>query len=422
MKNLFSVLFIFFLISTWTFAQNCTIGTTVGSTCTLTMDGVLTIPAGVDLMIEVKAWGAGGGSQSAKNRRSGGGGGAYFNTIYSVSGGSTFPITVGEGVIAMAGGDTSFDFDGSGLVIVGGGGMGSINPGLGGTGVGSVPGGDGGAREKGGLGAAGGGGGGSGPGNGPGGEGGDPTNGIGGVTGVAGTPGAAGGAGGNHEAMGATSGTNGAFPGGGGGGKATTVDPQDGTAGGNGQVIVCVTAVLPVELVRFNATSKDKHILLEWQTASELNNEGFEIQKSKDGIVWDKLEFVEGKGTTSILNTYACIDNSPTQGPNYYRLKQMDFDRKFEYSKTISVVFNRQNEIIIFPNPVDDQLIIEANISEEVNIQIYNTLGKEVYQNIQFMDRQLVIDVSTIKIGNYYLKITNAKTGVSVYQQPVVKK
>ena len=422
MKRMLTLLGIFFLCSVWSYAQDCTIGTTIGSTCTLTIDGTLTIPAGVSLMIDVKAWGAGGGSESAKNKRSGGGGGAYFNTVYSVSGGSIFPITVGQGAIASAGGDTSFDFDGGGLLVVGGGGLGTTSPGAGGTGPGAIAGGEGGNREAGGGNLdAGGGGGGSGPGNGSGGPGGKPTKGLGGTAGMAGLLGGAGGAGGNDASVGTTTGTDGAFPGGGAGGKGTTMGVNDGAAGGNGQVIVSVTGVLPVELIEFTAQKKGNHILLEWQTATEVNNDGFEIQRSKDGMNWDLVEFVEGKGTTFDLSTYKFIDKSPSHGLNYYRLKQMDFDGKSEYSKIISIAFNRQNEIDIFPNPLHDQLIIIAKEPKEVNIQIYNIIGHTVYQKTLVMNQELEIDLSMIEIGNYFLSITNSKTGVIIFQERLVK-
>lgn len=420
MKKLLPLLSLLFFLSIGSFAQDCTIGTTVGSMCTFNTDGVLTIPAGVELLIDVKSWGAGGGSQTAKNKRCGGGGGAYFTANYSVSAGSTFPITVGQGAVSAAGGDTSFDF-GGGLVIVGGGGLGTTSIGLGG--IGAVPGGDGGLRETGGASLdAGGGGGGSGPGNGAGGTGGNPVDGVGGVGGVAGSAGAAGGAGGNDVTIGSTAGVDGAFPGGGAGGKGTTAGIEDGAAGGNGQVIICVTAViLPVELVAFNGNVENDQIRLEWQTASEQNNNGFEIQKSIDGRFWDQLDFVEGNGTTLVPNKYTSIDQSPIGGMNYYRLKQMDFNGNFEFSNVISVDFNRLKEITAYPNPVNDQLIIKAQLSKEVDIQIYNTLGQSVYQNTQFLNSQLGLDLSDLKTGTYYLNIDNAETGGSIFRQHLIK-
>ena len=365
------------------------------------MDGVLTIPAGVDLVLEVKAWGAGGGTEAARNNRHGGGGGAYFNATYSVTTGASFPIVVGQGAVAMAGGNTSFDFDGGGSEVVGGGGLGgggnASNIGQGGTGpAGSVPGGNGGNRETtvGGNGG-GGGGGGSGPGNSDGGVGG---GGMGGVGGMAGSPGAAGGVGGDSGALG----TDGAFPGGGAGGKGGTTGIEPGAAGGNGQVIVCVTEVtiLPVELVSFNAIAKDNHILLEWQTVSETNNKGFEVQKSSDGTRWNMIEFISGNGTSNDLNTYTFIDKLPNQGVNYYRFKQLDFDGKFEYSKTISFDFNRQNEIGIFPNPVKDQLTLINGVGKAT---IYNVLGEKV-KHLTIDANQTTIPIELLN-GQYYLQV-----------------
>ncbi len=400
MKKLFTLLFIFFLCVTWSYAQDCTIGATVGSTCTLTMDGVLTIPAGTDLMIEVKAWGAGGGTSggtAANASRNGGGGGAYFDATYSVTAGATFPIVVGQGSVGAAGGDTSFDIDGGGDEVVGGGGRGhTIIIGAGGTGpAGSVAGGIGGARTGTGNDSGGGGGGGSGPGRG---DGGNASGTDGGDGGTAGSPGAAGGDGGDSGA----GGNDGGFPGGGGGGKGS--NGTNSSAGGHGQVIVCVVGVLPVDLVSFNANAKDDRILLEWQTASEENNRGFEIQKSKDGIAWDMLEFVEGKGTASVLNTYASIDKSPTQGPNYYRLKQLDFDGKFEYSKTVSVDFNRLNELEIFPNPAKNQLTL---INGKGKATIYNALGQAV-KHLTIDVNQVSIQLADLLNGQYYLQVLQA--------------
>ena len=420
MKRILTLLGIFFLCSVWSYAQNCTIGTTIGSTCTLTIDGTLTIPASVNLMIEVKAWGAGGGSESAKNKRSGGGGGAYLTALYSVSGGSTFPITVGQGAVASAGGDTSFDFDGSGDVIVGGGGLGGVNPGAGGTGPGAIPGGAGGDREKGGL-DAGGGGGGSGPGNLPGGNGGTPTDGEGGTGGAGGSVGGAGGAGGNDMTIGSPSGVDGSFPGGGAGGKGTTMGVQAGAAGGDGQVIICVTSVLPVELHSFNADINHNHIALEWQTASELNNQGFEVERSVDGSTWDLLGFIEGSGTSSWFHSYAYNDKSPMQGLNYYRLKQIDLNGDFNYSKVIPVLFQRSSDMVSYPNPVQGQLIIEGNVTGDVKVKIYNTLGQVVYQNTQFMDEQIEVDVSAFPAGNYYLEIRDSQSGIRLLHQDILK-
>ena len=403
MKKILTILVIFILCATWSIAQDCTIGTTVGSTCTFTSDGTLTIPAGVALTIDVKAWGAGGSSNQGGGSdlsRAGGGGGAYYTNTYSVAPG-TFSITVGAPMLSNnPGGSSTFNFDGND-VTVGGGGFGGNSGASGGTvtnaGTGTVvDGGNGGNRTNGSTNDAGGGGGGSGPGNS---AGGNASGSTGGLAGTSGSPGAAGGAGG--DAGGA--GNVGGFPGGGAGGKGDGSGGQTTfSSGGSGQVIVEVTAVLPVDLVSFNAKAKDDRILLEWQTKSELNNRGFEIQKSKDGRAWDILEFVEGKGTIYALNTYYSQDRSPIQGSNYYRLKQLDFDGNFEYSNIVFVNFNHQiNKVGIFPNPVKDQLTL---VNAEGKATLYNVLGQPV-KSMVIVDSESIIELAGLLNGQYFLQV-----------------
>lgn len=403
MKKILTQTFAFLLLATWSIAQ-CTLGTTTGSECTLDANGTITMPTLDDngnaideVTIVVKAWGAGGGSNtggSGLRARAGGGGGAYYTNTYTVAAGASFTITVGQPIAGnVAGGSSIFDF-GDGDVIVGGGFFGSNSGGAGGTVTGAIaggtatPGGTGGARN--GNAGGGGGGGGSGPTAANGGDGDATTGGAGGADGGTdgGNPGDAG--------IAVT------LPGGGAGGTG------DGTnlgqnPGGVGQVIVCFSSlVLPVELVRFNANVKDDRVLLEWQTASEVNNEGFEIQKSKDGKAWDMIEFVKGNGSSSVLNTYTSIDRAPNQGSNFYRLKQMDIDGRFEYSNIAVVDFNnRLNEVELFPNPAMGQLTL---INGEGKVYIYNALGETVKQ-LTIGESQTTISLADLLNGQYYLQV-----------------
>ena len=143
--SFYTFFLILFLSSTYSFAQTQTIGATPGSMVTFSApNGTLVIPGGVDLVIDVKAWGAGGGTETALNKRGGGGGGAYFTSTYNVSECSSYNLIVGQGAVSAPGGDTYINFNGGLNIIVGGGGLGLTDPGNGGTGSpGSVPGGDG---------------------------------------------------------------------------------------------------------------------------------------------------------------------------------------------------------------------------------------------------------------------------------------
>jgi hypothetical protein len=118
---------------------------------------------------------------------------------------------------------------------------------------------------------------------------------------------------------------------------------------------------LPVEFLFFTASlNNQKQVVLNWATASELNNDFFTVERSVDGLTWEVVDLVNGSGTTPLRNDYSTIDPRPYSGLSYYRLKQTDFDGTFEYADIVSV-FNG-NEAV--------QLIKAINI-----------IGQEVEQN-----------------------------------------
>jgi hypothetical protein len=123
------------------------------------------------------------------------------------------------------------------------------------------------------------------------------------------------------------------------------------------------SAPLPVELIRFSGYSDKDENILEWVTATELNNSHFEVQRSTDGAEFVKIGKVDGAGTTNLQQEYLFVDNSPYLGKNYYQLKQVDFDNKANYSKTIIVDVNStpQLSVTVSPNPATGDRII-ANI------------------------------------------------------------
>jgi len=163
---------------------------------------------------------------------------------------------------------------------------------------------------------------------------------------------------------------------------------------------------LPVELLSFEAVLKDQTTVLSWQTATEENNAGFEIQHTTDGVSWDVLTFVEGKGTTLETHNYTYIDENPSEGINYYRMKQIDFDGQFVYLKVVTVELDllSNDDIKIYPNPVIDNLFIE-HIETIENIIIYNSIGQPVRQITVSEEQQLSVDVSDLAKGLYTLQL-----------------
>ena len=140
--------------------------------------------------------------------------------------------------------------------------------------------------------------------------------------------------------------------------------------------------ILPVELTTFIGRPKIKTIDLHWATASETNNDYFVIEKSTNGIDFDETSRIDGNGTTNILSNYNWTDKSPSDGLNYYRLLQIDFNGDKSYSKIIAIEFQAdRSDIQIYPNPAKNELNI--NLPEnwgrnETSIVIYDFYGKVI--------------------------------------------
>ena len=137
---------------------------------------------------------------------------------------------------------------------------------------------------------------------------------------------------------------------------------------------------LPVELLDFTSKVNSNNIILDWSTASELNNDFFTLEKSENGKDFKKLGFVSGNGTTSEITNYQLIDNNPYIGLSYYRLSQTDFDGTTEYFPMISVLFNGKGKnLTVGPNPiVAENLVLKSNgfePNEKVIVNLINIQG-----------------------------------------------
>ncbi len=172
---------------------------------------------------------------------------------------------------------------------------------------------------------------------------------------------------------------------------------------------------LPVELIEFKAEALEKNTsLLTWSTASEFNNEYFEVQRKK-GDNWFALGRVSGIGFSSTLNRYSFKDETAENGINYYQLKQVDFDGKTEYSPMVSVTFELKtkpisNLISLYPNPTNNDIWIKSNQEIDadniLNIEVYNILG-EIVHNTKMENILEKISLSEYQNGLYFIKIGN---------------
>ena len=165
------------------------------------------------------------------------------------------------------------------------------------------------------------------------------------------------------------------------------------------------TAVLPVELTDFDVKYTPLGNKLRWKTATETNNEGFDIETSKDGVNFQSLEFVKGRGTTSKAQNYTfthrLADNE--NGVLYYRLKQMDIDGKFEYSKIIVVRSEgKKNSVVVYPNPSNGLYTIVLDEKAEIEqISLMTVTGQSIDVNIS--NNQL--DLTNEAAGVYFLQV-----------------
>lgn len=119
---------------------------------------------------------------------------------------------------------------------------------------------------------------------------------------------------------------------------------------------------LPVDMLSFDADAVEQTVELTWITANQINNQGFEIERSTDGIHFETLDFVVGAGTVQQKQFYQFTDYTPNLNGNFYRLKQVDFDGKFEYSVVKYAEFkNDLEQVTIYPNPSKNVINVEMN-------------------------------------------------------------
>ena len=152
-----------------------------------------------------------------------------------------------------------------------------------------------------------------------------------------------------------------------------------------------VPEALPVELTSFDAIVTKDEVVLQWETASETNNAGFEVQyrparAGADGsLPWEAVAFVKGEGTTVERNKYRHQVRELLPGTHKFRLKQIDFNGTFEYSAEVEVVLTtggRQTMSAVYPNPFNPQaqFFLTLPSAQRVSIDVYNALGQKVKQ------------------------------------------
>jgi len=174
---------------------------------------------------------------------------------------------------------------------------------------------------------------------------------------------------------------------------------------------------LPVELTVFSASVIDNNIELSWETATEVNNYGFNIERKLETGDWMKIGFVDGHGNSNSLKQYKFDDNTlDIPGKYFYRLKQVDIDGSFEYSESveIDIELNFPTEFELsqnFPNPFNPTTNIQFSLPEtgQVKLVVFNVIGEQVAElvnkNMEAGNHNVKFDASDLNSGIYFYKI-----------------
>ncbi len=174
-----------------------------------------------------------------------------------------------------------------------------------------------------------------------------------------------------------------------------------------------INGLLPITLVSFEAVLTSNNVELVWYTASEQQNQGFEIQRSTDGVSWEKMGWVDGQGESSVLTAYTFHDKLARGGTYYYRLRQVDIDGAFSLSPIVTLNYSGDdNAIFLAPNPVIDKLLI--SVHEEARMDIYDITGKLVMSSPLL--EEFEIDFSSYPRGMYLVNIILADGHAKIFK------
>jgi hypothetical protein len=168
------------------------------------------------------------------------------------------------------------------------------------------------------------------------------------------------------------------------------------------------SVVTPIELKEFELHPIDDKVEIKWVTATELNNDYFNIERSSNGTDWSSLVKIDGAGSSNQELTYHFTDIMPFQRASYYRLKQTDFDGQYSYSAVRYVTFDMiKDEISIFPNPVslNEELIIKSNNEPIVQVRIFHATGRLVDARYQIDGRITRVDVEGMSSGIHLVEV-----------------
>ncbi|MCB0838547.1 MAG: T9SS type A sorting domain-containing protein [Bacteroidetes bacterium] len=183
----------------------------------------------------------------------------------------------------------------------------------------------------------------------------------------------------------------------------------------------------PVEFQAFNGKWESGNIILNWETATELNNSHFVVEKTVDGVTFDDLATLSGAGTSQYTLHYSFVDHNPVPGVNYYRIKQVDFDGKFSFSQLLSVRSEEiVNQLSLSQTTIPGQLNIHllSHRNQRLTIELFDLQGRlQKTINYEAWEGSQAFTMSTPELssGIYFLRLSNHQQETLDYQKFLFK-
>ena len=176
--------------------------------------------------------------------------------------------------------------------------------------------------------------------------------------------------------------------------------------------------VLPINLLSFDAqyVPGKNVVVIDWSTATEVNNKEFTVEKTTDGINYTAVATTAGAGNSDAVLNYTATDESVWGGTTYYRLKQTDYDGNFTYSATVTVIAPSHQSVTIYPDPVNENATVAytADSPAPVTINVFNMAGMLVntynFAYVQEGGNNFQLNTSSFAQGTYVMQLTNGTT------------
>ena len=189
----------------------------------------------------------------------------------------------------------------------------------------------------------------------------------------------------------------------------------------NGLFILGITGLFPVEYGEFRAAEESGEVILDWSTLSEVNNMGFEITRSEDGVNFEKIGWVASRVDAEHENFYQFRDLRPLQGTNHYQLKQMDLDGKAKYSEVLTISLKADfGSFKLFPVPVtagcDLAFKFELGQAGMVTAELFDCMGRKtgsVQQLFSAGKAELSLATTTLSAGTYLARLSGPHTTIN---------